>query len=109
MSDWRSGTIYFAQMYSPANSDSAAEDITHLMICAMMRAGLMYLWTGTSSDSIMWVPALLLALLTFRQAASEWADSTMLLAEDVPVPKYNGPVLTIAQIIKCVMSSAAEA
>ena len=32
-----------------------------------------------------------------------------MLSEDVPVPKYNGPVLTIAQIIKCVMSSAAEA
>ena len=32
-----------------------------------------------------------------------------MLSEDVPVPKYNGPVLTIAKIIKCVMSSAAEA
>ena len=29
--------------------------------------------------------------------------------EDVPVPSLNGPVLTIAQIIKNVMSSAAEA
>ena len=25
-----------------------------------------------------------------------------------PTPKWNGPILTIAQIIKCVMSSAAE-
>ena len=31
-----------------------------------------------------------------------------MLSEDVPVPRYNGPILTIAKIIKCVMSSAAE-
>jgi hypothetical protein len=30
------------------------------------------------------------------------------LSEDDPVPRMNGPVLTIAQIIKFVMSSAAE-
>ena len=30
------------------------------------------------------------------------------LSEDDPVPCLNGPVLTIAQIIKFVMSSAAE-
>ena len=32
-----------------------------------------------------------------------------MLSEDVPVPSYNGLVLTVAQIIKYVMSSAAEA
>ena len=32
-----------------------------------------------------------------------------MLSEDVPVTSLNGPVLTIAQIIKFVMSSAAEA
>jgi hypothetical protein len=32
-----------------------------------------------------------------------------MLSEDVPAPSYNGPVLTVAQIIKSVMSSAAEA
>ena len=37
------------------------------------------------------------------------ADAHIMLSEDVPVPRYNGPVLAIAQIIKCVMSSAAEA
>jgi len=31
------------------------------------------------------------------------------LSEDVPIPTFNGAVLTIAQIIKFVMSSAAEA
>ena len=32
-----------------------------------------------------------------------------MLSENVPAPTYNGPVLTVAQIIKNVMSSAAEA
>ena len=33
----------------------------------------------------------------------------MFLAEDEPIPKWNGPVLTIAQIMKFVMASASEA
>jgi hypothetical protein len=37
------------------------------------------------------------------------AGTHVMLSEDVPVPSYNGPVLTVVQIIKCVMSSAAEA
>ena len=32
-----------------------------------------------------------------------------MLSEDVPVPAHNGPFLTITQIIKNFMSSAAEA
>ena len=32
-----------------------------------------------------------------------------MVSEDVPVPIFNGPVLTIAQIIKNIMSLAAEA
>ena len=36
------------------------------------------------------------------------AGAHIMLSEDVPVTSYNGPVLTIPQIIKCVMSSAAE-
>ena len=43
-----------------------------------------------------------------RKARSR-AGAHIMLSEDVPVPKYNGPVLTIAQIINFVMSSAAEA
>ena len=33
----------------------------------------------------------------------------IMLTENYPVPHYNGPILTIAQIVKYVMSSAAEA
>ena len=41
--------------------------------------------------------------------ARSCAGADIMLSEDASIPKYNGPVLTIAQIIKCVMSSAAEA
>ena len=37
------------------------------------------------------------------------ADAHIMLSENTPVPSLNGPVLTIAQIIKNVMSSSAEA
>ena len=37
------------------------------------------------------------------------AGAHIFLAEDDAVPRWNGPVLTVAQIIKFVMSSAAEA
>ena len=37
------------------------------------------------------------------------AGAHIFLSEDEPVPKLNGPVLTIAQIIKFVMASASEA
>ena len=36
------------------------------------------------------------------------AGAHIMLSKDVPIPKYNGPVITIAKIIECVMSSAAE-
>ena len=37
------------------------------------------------------------------------AGAHIFLSEDEPVPKWNGPVITIAQIIKFVMASASEA
>ena len=48
------------------------------------------------------------AYLNVRKARSR-ACADIMLSEYVPVHRYNGPVLTSAQIIKCVMSSAAEA
>ena len=41
--------------------------------------------------------------------ARSCAGTHIMLSENTPVPSLNGPVLTIAQIIKNVMSSAAEA
>ena len=37
------------------------------------------------------------------------AGAHIMLSENTPIPAYNGPVLTLAQIIKFVASSAAEA
>ena len=42
-----------------------------------------------------------------RKARSQSGKYNMLY-EDVPVPSYNGPVINISKIIKCVMSSAAK-
>ena len=41
--------------------------------------------------------------------AQSCAGAHIMLSEDTPVPTRKGPVLTVAQIIKFVMSSAAEA
>ena len=41
--------------------------------------------------------------------AHSCADAHIMLFDNTPVPSINGPVLTIAQIIKNFMSSAAEA
>ena len=37
------------------------------------------------------------------------AGAHIMLSEDSPVPTYNGPIITIAQTIRNVMSSDAEA
>ena len=50
--DWRSWTMALAQMKRPASSASAAEDMTFLMICAMVRTGPLYVGAGTFSNSI---------------------------------------------------------
>ena len=48
------------------------------------------------------------AYLNVSKARSR-AGAHIMLSEDVTITKYNGPVLAIAQTIKCVMYSAAEA
>ena len=37
------------------------------------------------------------------------AEAHILLSENDAMPQWNDPILTLAQIIKCVMSSASEA
>ena len=46
------------------------------------------------------------AYLNVTKARSQ-AGAHIILSENVPAPTHNGPVLTVAQIIKNVMSSAA--
>eukprot|EP00804_Cyclotella_cryptica_P029094 CCRYP_005281-RA/>CCRYP_005281-RA protein AED:0.19 eAED:0.20 QI:0/0/0/0.71/0.16/0/7/0/1210 len=48
------------------------------------------------------------AYLNASKARSR-AGAHIMLSEDNPIPSYNGPILTLAQIIKFVASSAAEA
>jgi hypothetical protein len=36
-------------------------------------------------------------------------EALIFLTEDKPIPRFNGAILTIAQIIKFVMASVAEA
>ena len=48
------------------------------------------------------------AYLNVIKARSRVGAHIMLIEND-PVPSYNGPILTISQIIKYVMSSASEA
>ena len=48
------------------------------------------------------------AYLNFTKARSR-AGAHIMLSEDVPSPAYNGPVLTVAHIIKKFMSSSEEA
>ena len=82
---WRMGTIYLAVMYSEPSSASAAEDITNLMIWEIARIAPFHSGVGSFSDKNIWAPERLRA-----------------------VDLWNGPILTIAQIIKFVMFSAAE-
>ena len=37
------------------------------------------------------------------------AGAHIVLSENEPIPRWNGPILTIALIIKCVLSSVEEA
>jgi hypothetical protein len=48
------------------------------------------------------------AYLKVSKACSR-AGVHIMLSEDIPVPTFNGHILTISQIIKCVASSAAKA
>ena len=50
---WRMGAIYLAMMNNPASLASAPEDMTYLIICAMVRIGPLYHGTGSFYVSIM--------------------------------------------------------
>ena len=59
---WQMGTIYLSLMYSAPSSASAADDITNLMILAIVRTALFHSDVGSFSDKNMWSPARLRAL-----------------------------------------------
>ena len=53
MSDWFSGTIYLAMVKRPSSSASEADEMTFLIICAIVRTGLLWRGIGTSSEIMM--------------------------------------------------------
>ena len=66
MSAWLSGTISLVMVKRSASSDSEADDMTFLIICAIVRTGLLWRGIGTSSESMMWDPARLQDWYTLR-------------------------------------------
>ena len=76
----RMGTIYLAVMYIAPSSASAAEDITNLMIWAILRIAPFHSGVGVFYDKNMWAPARLRALYSLLNPTSEWAARIMSLA-----------------------------
>ena len=66
MSDWRSGTIYLAMVNRPVSSALEEDEMTFLMIFAIVRTGPLWRGIGTSSEIMMWAPVRLRALVTLR-------------------------------------------
>ena len=73
-------TISLAVMYSAPSSDSAAENMTNLMIWAIVRIGPFHSGVGLFSDKNMWDPAQLRGLDSLLNPESEWAARIMSLA-----------------------------
>ena len=63
---WRRGTISLTYMNRPANSALESEDMTNLMICAIVRTGSLMLGTGKFSYNMMCAPARLQDYMTLR-------------------------------------------
>ena len=61
-----SGTISLEMVKRPASSASEADDTAFLMICVMVGTGPLWRGIGTSSESMMWAPERLRALLALR-------------------------------------------
>ena len=66
MRAWRSGTIFLAMVKRPASSSLEADDMMFLMIFAMVRTRPMWGGIRDSSESILWAPARLRALIMLR-------------------------------------------
>ena len=77
------GTNSLAVMKSAANSASAADDMTNLMILASVMIGPLSRGMASFSEQKMYAPARLRDFVTFRYAASECAAITMSLARNV--------------------------
>ena len=70
-----------AVMKRADSSYSAADDMTNLMIWAIVRSGLLLAGMGTSSERNIWDPTRLRALILLRKYASEFPARTIILAQ----------------------------
>ena len=80
MNVWQMGIIFLAIMYIAPSFASAAEDITNMMIWAIVRISPFHLGVGSFSDKNMWAPARLHTLDSLLNSANEWAARIMSLA-----------------------------
>ena len=77
---FRRETIVLTVMYRAASSASTSDAITDLMICAIVNTAPFNGGVGTFSDRNIWSPALLRALDSLMNLASECAASIRSLA-----------------------------
>ena len=77
ISVWSKGNIAFAVMNSATRSDSASEDMTNLMMVAMVRVVPLNVGMGSFYEINVWDPALLRVKLSFRYEFSECAAETV--------------------------------
>ena len=80
MSFWDKGIISLAVMKRAPISDSASEDMTNLIIVAMVRTGTLNAGKGSFYDRKIWEPARLRDKISLRYEASECAAKIVLLA-----------------------------
>ena len=69
MSVWRSGFIFFFVIKSAAISDSTADAITVLIICAIVNTGRLSFGLGSFSERNICVPALIIVHDSFINPA----------------------------------------
>ena len=92
------------------NQQAAATEITNEAIDHLLN----YLYTYPNNGIVYRDRKMVLAVhsdSSFRNESKGWsqAGAHVFMAEDEPIPIWNGPILTISQVIKFFMSSAAEA
>ena len=92
-----------SQQVAPTKDTAAAIDQLLNYVAIYPNDGVTY-----QSSSMIFAAHANAGYLNISKACS-CAGAHIMLSEDDPVPGFNGPVLTIAQIIKFVMSSAAKA
>ena len=74
---WWTRIIYLAGIYSAPISASAADDITNLMIWAILRTAPFHLGAGVSSDKYIWSPVRIPELDSLLNPESEWSARTI--------------------------------